>query len=87
MKQKELYQNLLETSEKLGIIVLEKNFRNAGVRVESGMCKIKGKTHIIIDKHKRTKEKNQILGRCISTQEIDDIYLIPVVRDYLASFG
>lgn len=59
MKPEQLYQNLKELAEKLGITVSEQNLRSAGIKVKSGLCKIKGKHLFVMDKklpvHKKIK--------------------------------
>ncbi len=86
MKKTHLFQKLKEIAEKLEIEVLEHNFRPAGISVKSGLCSVKGKKKYIIDKHKRIKEKTELLASCLSKQEINDIYIIPAVREYLDKF-
>ena len=86
MKQAEIYKNLQEIAEKFNIIIMEKNFRITGLPVKSGLCKIKGKKYILLDKHKKIREKNEILARCLIQYPVDEIYIIPAVREYLEMF-
>lgn len=86
MKQLEMYQSLKEIAEKFNIVVLEKNFRSTGLPVKSGSCKIKGEDHIILDKHKKIREKNEILAMCLLKFPVNDIYIVPAVREYLEAF-
>ncbi len=66
MKPQQIYHDMKEVAEKLGVIVSEQNFRTAGIKVKSGLCKVKGKNLFIIDKHKSIHEKNEILASCLS---------------------
>lgn len=86
MKPDKLYQELKDLAEKLGIRVMEQNFRNAGIRVKSGFCKIKDQDHCIIDKHIRINRKADVLAECISEYPHEDIYIVPAVREYLERF-
>lgn len=83
MKPETLYQELIALAEKLGITVLEHNFRQAGIKVESGLCKIGGKKKFIVDKHKTIEEKNEILAFCLTKMAHENIYVIPALRDFL----
>ncbi|MCP4104820.1 MAG: hypothetical protein GY749_04670 [Desulfobacteraceae bacterium] len=83
MKLEQLYQSLKELAQKLEITVLERNLRNTGIKVESGICKVKGKYIFIMDKHIPLHVKNRVLGYCLSQMSHEDIYVVPAVREYL----
>ena len=57
MKPEQLYQHLKELAERFDITVSEANFRNAGIRVRSGFCKVRGKKRFIMNKHAKIAEK------------------------------
>lgn len=86
MKPEQLYQELKHLAEKLNVIVSEQNFRNAGIHVKSGYCKIKGEDHCIIDKHIRLNQKMEVLGECLSLFPHETVYAMPAVRLYLDRF-
>lgn len=86
MKQIEIYKKLQEIAEKFKISVSEKNFRVTGIPIKSGFCKIKGKNYILVDKHKKIREKNEIIAKCLIECPISDIYIVPAIRDYLEKF-
>jgi len=81
MKPDQIYQELKDTSEKLDVIVLEKSFKNTGLKVKSGFCKVKEEDRFIIDKNKHISKKVRILASFISTLKHEDIYVIPAVRE------
>jgi len=83
MNSDQLYQELKELAERLGVSVLEHNFRKTGIKVKSGLCKVKGKTFFIIDKHSSVNDKNEILLSCISKMQHEDIYIVPYLREML----
>ena len=84
MKPDQLLQELKDLAEKLGIIVLEQNFRSTGVRAKSGYCLVHDKPHYIMDKHKRIRTKIELLGEFLADQEaLDTIFMVPAVREYL----
>lgn len=86
MKPDRLYRELTDLAEKLGIRVLEQNFRTTGVHVKSGYCKVKDKDHFIIDKHLRINQKNELIAEFLVDWPIDSIYIVPAVREYLDRF-
>lgn len=83
MKFEQTYNALKEIAEKLNITVSEQNFRPTGIKVKSGLCTIKGEEFFIMDKHKKIREKTEILAESLLTFPIDDIYIVPAIRDYL----
>lgn len=83
MNPEQLYQDLKEIAEKLGVSVLEHNFRKTGIKVKSGLCKVKGKDLFIMDKNSSISEKNEVLLSCISKMPHEDIYIVPYLRDML----
>ncbi len=86
MKPEQLYQELKNLADKLGLIVSEQNFRNTGIHVRSGYCKVMGKYQCIIDKHLKLNLKIEVLGECLSQMPHESIYVIPSVREYLERF-
>ena len=87
MKPDQLYQELKDLADKLNITVSEQNFRISGIRVKSGMCKVKGKDMIILDKNKSVYKKNKILATCLSQMPLEDLYIVPAVREWLQKFS
>ncbi len=83
MKLEQLYNSLKELAEKLGITVLELSFKNTGIKVKSGLCKVKGQQMLIVDKHKSIYSKVDILASLLSDFTLDDVYIVPAVRDVL----
>ena len=81
-----LLQELKDLAEKLGIQVSEQNFRNTGIRVRSGYCKVKDVDHCIIDKHLKMNKKLDVLGECIALFPHESIYVVPAVREFLETF-
>ena len=83
MKPEQLYRELKDLAEKLGIVVSEQNFRPTGIAVRSGYCKVQGKDHCIIDKHLRLNQKVEILAECLSAVPTESIDIVPAVREFL----
>jgi hypothetical protein len=83
MKPTQLYQHLQETAEKLGIRVSEQNLRTTGVNARSGLCRVKGESIFIMDKNLPVRQKTEILADCLRQMPLEDVYLVPAVRNYL----
>ncbi|MDI6688579.1 MAG: hypothetical protein QME06_10220, partial [Desulfobacterales bacterium] len=76
-------QNLIEIAEKLKVEVSEKNFRKTGICIQSGFCKVKNKNFFIIDKHLPVYKKNIIMAELLNKMPLENIYIMPVVRDFV----
>ena len=83
MKPEQIYQDLKNLAEKLNVTVSEQNLRKPGVKVQSGLCKVKGKNIFIMDKHESINQKNILLASCLSDMHHEDIYVLPAVRKLL----
>lgn len=87
LKPEKLYQELKDLAEKLGITVSEQNFRNTGIHVKSGYCKVKDIDHCIINKHLKMRKKIEVLGECLSLFPHESVYTVPAAREFLESFN
>jgi len=87
MKPEQLYQDIRELAEKLGVTVLEQNLRKTGILVKSGLCKVKGKKLFIMDKHTSMDDKIDALASCLSKMHYEDIYILPYLRELLIKYS
>ncbi len=87
MKPVQLYQDMKEIAEKLGVTVSEQNFRKTGIKIESGLCKVKGRKLFIIDKNRSIHKKNEILASFLSKMPHEDVYVIPAVRELINKYS
>ena len=85
MKPEQMVEHLKELAEKLGIDVSEQNFATAGVPVRSGYCKVKEQQRFIIDKHLTPQKKAKLLAAFLSRCPIENIFVLPKVREFLES--
>jgi hypothetical protein len=83
MKPDQLYHNLKEIAEKIGITVKEYNFRNAGIHVRSGLCKIREEQFFIMDKRLTVREKTENLAECLRDMDLETVYIVPAIREIL----
>ena len=87
MKPEQMYQELKDLAEKLAVTVSEQNLRTAGIKVKSGLCKVKGNDLFIMDKHKSIHKKIRILAAQLSGMSHEDVYVMPAVREILDQYG
>lgn len=83
MKPEQLYQELKDLSEKIGIPVCEQNLKISGIHVNSGFCRVKNQPLFILDKRKSLAQKIEILSAWLAAQNLDSIYVVPAVREHL----
>ncbi|MFW5936671.1 MAG: hypothetical protein ACOCS6_01295 [Desulfosalsimonas sp.] len=85
MRRKQIYRHLIEVAEKTGIRVIEQNLRATGINAQSGLCRVKGESVFIMDKNLSVNEKIRALSACLKQMPLEDIYIMPAVRDLLDS--
>ena len=86
MKPEQLYQELKDLAQKLGIAVSEQNFRKTGLPVKSGMCTVKGESRLLLDKHRSVRYRIDVLAECLVRLPLDDLYIVPAVREFLDTY-
>jgi len=83
MKPEQIYRELKDLSERMGIAVKEQNLHSTGVKAKSGFCVVKGEQLFIVDKHKKVPEKNEILLEFLKTRSHEDVFVVPAIRELL----
>jgi hypothetical protein len=86
MKPEQIYQELKDLAEKLAVTVSEQNLRTAGIKVKSGLCKVKGKDMFIMDKHQSIYKKIRILAAQLARMPHENVYIMPAVRETLNKY-
>ena len=87
MKPEQIYQELKDLAEKLGVTVSEQNFRTSGIPVKSGFCIVKGAMHCILDKHISFNKKATVLAQALHDLPHEKLYIVPAVREYIQKAG
>ena len=87
MTPEQTYQELKALAEKLGVVVSEQNLRSTGIKVKSGLCKVKGKNILIMDKKLPLQDKNEILASCLSKLPHEAIFMVPALRNFLDKYS
>ncbi len=86
MKPEQIYHDLKDLAEKLGVTVSEQSFRTSGIPVKSGVCLIKGKLHCIIDRNIGLQNKIAVLAKSLVGLPHENVYVVPEVRDVIVKF-
>ena len=71
---------------KLEIRISEQNLRVTGVNAKSGLCRVKGEWVLILEKKLTLSEKIEILSESLKSMPIDELYIVPAVREHLNRF-
>ena len=79
-----LLQHLENLAAQLGIQVRYEDLADDELSIQSGGCKVLGKTLILIEKLRSPREQAQILARELSRFDLEDRYVLPRVRDFIA---
>ena len=88
MDPKRLWMMLTDLAGKLGVEVrLEQLNDDDNYRVRGGLCRIGQKTVVFVDKRHSPAGRSEQLARALaSSTELDQIYLVPALREYLELF-
>ena len=78
-----LLQQLENLAGQLGIKVRYESLADDEISIHSGGCKLSGRNLIIIDLHLPTTERARILARELSRYDLEALYLLPRVREFI----
>jgi|YelNatPaOPRAMG01_1025707.scaffolds.fasta_scaffold00005_115 hypothetical protein len=80
MKVEELIQELESCAQRLGVEVR----RDKG-DFEGGLCRVKDRRLIILNEKVPVTKQLRILARELARLEVDQVYLVPAVRELIES--
>ena len=80
MEEKRLLQELEEIAEKLSIEVQYDNLLGMDFNVQGGLCKLRGKNVIILDRRTPPRERIDLLARALRQFDLSSISMKPYVR-------
>jgi len=86
MEPEQIYHLLEDLAEKIGISIEYHRLDYHDVPFRSGLCKIKGRYVYIMDSSKSIREKIELLASCISKMDLENYYVVPVVRDLIERY-
>ena len=78
-----LLQHLENIAVQLAIEVRYESLSDEEISVHSGGCRLQGQNLIIIDIRFSSVERAQILARELSRYDLEDLYLLPRVREFI----
>ena len=81
LKDEELLKALEEVTERLSVRIHYEEMTADEFRVQDGYCRVKGESHIYIDRKRSIKEKIRVLANELKRFNLDDIYLPPFLRE------
>jgi len=84
MNKTAVLTELKNLAEKLGISVVERVLLTSPVHVRSGLCVVRGKTRIILERKLAENEKIAIMAESLAKMNLDDVYVMPHIRDIIS---
>ena len=78
-----LINQLEELAGKLGIEIRYGNIPGEESHRTGGLCRVKGQYILIIHSRLTVKEKIVVITKTLKGFEMDDLYVIPVIRELL----
>jgi hypothetical protein len=79
-----LCEELKEVARRLGLQVREEILlREAGYRVRSGLCRVRGEDVIFLDRNLPPGERVQVLLDGLAGRDVETLYLSPALRRLL----
>jgi hypothetical protein len=78
-----LLNQLEELAGKLGIEIRYGNIPGEDSHRMGGLCRVQGKYVLIIHSRLTVKEKTGVITKTLKGFEMDDVFVIPVIRELL----
>jgi hypothetical protein len=78
MKKEKLYSEFEELGQRLGVKIIKGKGNFTG-----GICTVKDKTVIVVNKMKPIEHRLKILATSFLEYNLDDIYMIPALRAFI----
>jgi hypothetical protein len=78
-----LLQHLEGLAVQLGIEVRYENLADDEVTIHSGSCKLLDRNLILLDRQQPPAECARILARELSRYDLENLYLLPRVREFI----
>jgi hypothetical protein len=79
-----LLQHLESIARQLEVEIRYESLSNDEVSVHSGGCQVQGRRLILIDSCRSPFERAQILARELGKYELEDLYILPRVREFIS---
>jgi hypothetical protein len=83
MEPRKVLEYLEDLALKLDIEVVYANLESRDPFTRGGLCKVKGKYKVFIDRTEKIQGRIKILARALSAFDKEEIYILPLVREIL----
>lgn len=83
MQNSKVLGYLEDLAFRLGIEIVYEKLGEADFSIEGGLCKVKGVYKIFMDPSTPIEVQIEILARALSSFKIEDLYLLPFIREIL----
>jgi hypothetical protein len=83
MQNSKVLGYLEDLAFRLGIEIVYEKLGAADFSIEGGLCKVKGVYKIFMDPSTPLEVQIEILARALSSFKIEDVYLLPFIREIL----
>ncbi len=81
MKSQQMTEALEAAATQLGVRVRYESLGSVGASSGGGLCRIKGKWHVIIDKKTAAPERAAMLADALAAFDTEAVFLAPQVRE------
>jgi hypothetical protein len=83
MEPRKVLEYLEDLALKLDIEVVYANLESRDPFTRGGLCRVKGKHKVFIDRSEKLQGRIKILARALSAFDKEEIYILPFVREIL----
>ena len=83
MQNSKVLEYLEDLAFRLGIEIVYEKLGEADLSIEGGLCKVKGVYKIFMDPSEPLAAQIEILARALSSFRIEEVYLLPFIREIL----
>jgi hypothetical protein len=82
-----LLRHLEDLAARLEVEIRYENLADEEVAIHSGACRVSGRNFIMVDLQLPPLERARVLARELSRYDLESVYLLPRVRDFIALQG
>ncbi len=83
MDPEAIFRQLKELAEGLGVSIRERVLGPGPIRVQSGLCRVRGKLVLVLDRKIPLRDKIAILAESVNVLATGEIYVVPALREVL----
>ena len=79
-----ILEHLEAVARSKSVIIRYERLENGELIIRSGSCRVKGSEYIIVDSRLTLKERIEVIARELRTWNLEDIYLLPLIREIIS---